>query len=110
LIVALTALVLIEPPVVQASAASVTKAPARQMCSSCVRCECCMERGSAPALPMSVPISTRTEACGDLQFLGAAFMCLAPRRVTLDVDLSSVTFAFFPATAPLYQRHCAYLI
>lgn len=88
-----------------------TLAPEKQTCTACVRCTCCVKqapaRSSAPLAPTSTPQPVVQKDFSLLLTLSAW-----PVPSGLASDLFSLPLPLFllPAAAPLYQRHCTYLI
>src|SRR5688500_12626058 len=83
----------------------------KQSCTACIRCQCCVkEAPSAPAPPLNVPASTRTALQTDIQLLLAVSVLLAPLTATPASSIQFLSSISLPAGAPLYERHCAYLI
>jgi hypothetical protein len=104
-IVAMTALMLLEPAA--AARISLSNADQPPSCTACVRCECCVKE-SPDSSPMSAPLSLPSGQ-KDFQIL-AVFALLAPDQPARPADVPFVSPESLPATAPLYERHCAYLI
>ena len=86
-------------------------APEEQTCTSCVRCTCCVKqapaRPTAPLAPASVPKTVVQK-----EFSIPLTLSLLPLLVGPSSDVSSFSLprVYLPAVAPLYERHCAYLI
>src|ERR1051325_3749955 len=106
LVILLAGIVLLGPGVVSPAA----KAP-QQKCSTCVRCECCVKQlPSDSTPPLAPPASARSSIQKNFQVLFTLSVLFGPPRESREdaaVHLPSVSCA---ASAPLYQRHCAYLI
>lgn len=105
-IVAVTALVLLQPATA-AVRVSLSNADQPQRCTDCVRCECCVKESAATS-PMSAPIS-QPSGQKDFQIL-AVLVLFAPTQLELPALVHLISPESLPATAPLYERHCAYLI
>ena len=102
----MTALLLLQP----ASATvriSLSQAGQPQSCTACVRCQCCVKESPATS-PISAPVS-QPSGQKDFQIL-AVLVLLAPAELAHSADVPFVSPESLPATAPLYERHCAYLI
>jgi hypothetical protein len=106
LVVLLTSVVLLD-----SSAATVSVRAQKQTCSSCVRCECCVKEAPAESTPPLAPVSSnRALLQKDFQWLLTVSALLdLPIEAHSDSSISSLAVPI-PAAAPLYQRHCAYLI
>jgi hypothetical protein len=107
LVVLLTSLLVLDSGAGKTSAA----APQEQACSACVRCQCCVQEAPAPSNPPLAPASSqRASLQKDFQWLltPSVFLSLPAERAG---SLSLAPFPVsLPAAAPLYQRHCTYLI
>lgn len=78
-------------------------------CASCVRCECCLDQApSTPSVPLSAPAPQRQSAQPEL-FVRCMLPSVVPAAESLAAPVHPVPPGFF-AAAPLYERHCAYLI
>ena len=105
-IVAMTALLLLQPATA-ADRVSLSKTGQLPSCTACVRCQCCVKESPASS-PISAPVS-QPSGQKDFQIL-AVLVLLAPAEPAHPADVPFVSPEFLPATAPLYERHCAYLI
>jgi hypothetical protein len=79
--------------------------------SCCKTCACCIER-QAPSsnMPVAPPSSQRTSVQKDFQFVPLIAALAAPALETASFASVEPISLSAPAAAPLYKRHCSYLI
>ena len=104
LVVVLTSLMLLD-----SAAATASPRPPQPACSACVRCQCCVKDAPgdsrAPLAPVSPP-----RAAPDFQWLFTVSTFLSvPEESPGHCFVFTRNISFRPP-APLYQRHCSYLI
>ena len=88
-----------------------TLAPGKQTCTACVRCTCCVKqapaRPSAPLAPASTPQPVVQK---DFSLLLTLSVLPVPFGLASDLSNLPLPLVVLPAAAPLYQRHCTYLL
>ena len=106
-LIAAFAIVALLQPVAFASTASVVQTKG----SCCKKCACCIER-QAPSsnAPVAPPSSQRTSVQKDFQFVPLIAALTAPPLETASFTSVEPVSLSAPAAAPLYKRHCSYLI
>lgn len=86
-------------------------APEEQTCRACVRCTCCVQqtpdRPTAPLAPFPAPQPV-VQKVFSLPLTLSVLPLLA--GLSSDVSCFAPPFVSWPAAAPLYQRHCTYLL
>ena len=108
IVVALTALMLLGS---RASDGVSTSRAQKQSCKACVRCTCCVERApTLPEQPLSAPAPTRASAQKDFQLLLSNALLIFEIELEANSPPVHILSVSSLPVAPLYERHCAYLI